>query len=190
MSRSMPVRPGDAAPDFTLSNSDGKAVTLSGLAGHPVLLCFVNFLTTSPDDLSDSLEQLRHYIDPRALSLVLVSDSTPTGLNLSPYFKTHVTDWTAAHPFLSKLWLVDTGKGFGDKIYARVMTRYGLFNSGAVLIDKNGKVAANLATVMDFSTGQLRLQSLGKTRAEDTVLKGPSVIDSLLAPAITALAAP
>jgi peroxiredoxin Q/BCP len=34
------IEPGNAAPDFTLSDQDGNDVTLSALRGHPVVLYF------------------------------------------------------------------------------------------------------------------------------------------------------
>jgi thioredoxin-dependent peroxiredoxin len=36
----MAPQPGDPAPDFTLSDQDGNQVSLSGLAGQPVVLYF------------------------------------------------------------------------------------------------------------------------------------------------------
>ncbi|MCA1819646.1 MAG: peroxiredoxin, partial [Halobacteriales archaeon] len=36
----MPLRPGDAAPDFVLKDGDGKDVRLSSLGGHPIVLYF------------------------------------------------------------------------------------------------------------------------------------------------------
>ena len=36
----MPSQPGDQAPDFTLSDQDGNAVSLSGLHGKTVVLYF------------------------------------------------------------------------------------------------------------------------------------------------------
>jgi thioredoxin-dependent peroxiredoxin len=36
----MPLKPGDEAPDFTLLDQDGNEVSLSGQAGHKVLVYF------------------------------------------------------------------------------------------------------------------------------------------------------
>jgi peroxiredoxin Q/BCP len=36
----MPLKPGDKAPHFTLLDQDGNEVSLSGYAGHKVLVYF------------------------------------------------------------------------------------------------------------------------------------------------------
>jgi len=190
-SPALPIRPGETAPAFTLIDADGKLRSSSDFQGKPLLLCFVQTGYSRPGDLAEALEQLKHYIDVKSVTVALVGGRLPIDRNRPPAYLKRFTDWLAAHPFLSKLWLVETGKGFGDKIQAQVMNRYGINNEGTVLIGKDGKVAATFT--MTYNTGKPLLQSVGKTEAEDTYLKGFSSVNTTIAAdiaAITALAAP
>jgi len=180
-----PARPGETALNFTLPDQSGKPVSLSSLAGKPVLVCFLQPAANYNNDLTEPLEQVSHYIDAKSITTVLIAVDYSAYMKPNPAYKQIVADWAAAHPFLTKIWLSDTSKGFGDKIVAHVMTRYGILNTGAVLVDKDGKVVADYTT--DRMTGTLRLLNIGKTKMDDTVLKSTQALDSALAANINAL---
>ena len=75
------LSPGDSAPDFTLPDDTGSAVTLSGLRGRKVIVYFYPAAmtpgcTTQACDFSDSLESLT----ARGYTVLGISPDTPEKL--------------------------------------------------------------------------------------------------------------
>ena len=63
------LKPGDAAPDFTLTNDKGEDVTLSDLKGQRVIVYFYPAAmtpgcTTQACDFSESLDSCLLYTSP------------------------------------------------------------------------------------------------------------------------------
>ncbi len=78
----MTLQPGSPAPDFTLSDQDGKAVTLSSMRGRPVILYFYPAAmtpgcTTQACDFRDSLPALQS----AGYTLLGISRDTPEKLH-------------------------------------------------------------------------------------------------------------
>jgi len=77
----MTLQPGSPAPDFTLSDQDGKTVTLSSLRGRPVILYFYPAAmtpgcTTQACDFRDSMPALQ----AAGYTLLGISRDTPDKL--------------------------------------------------------------------------------------------------------------
>ena len=75
------LSPGDSAPDFTLPDDTGSAVTLSGLRGRKVIVYFYPAAmtpgcTTQACDFSDSLESLTAH----GYTVLGISPDTPEKL--------------------------------------------------------------------------------------------------------------
>ena len=62
----MPLRPGDEAPDFTLTDADGREVSLSDFRGQPVIIYFypkddTPGCTTQACDIRDSWAEFEQF---------------------------------------------------------------------------------------------------------------------------------
>jgi peroxiredoxin (alkyl hydroperoxide reductase subunit C) len=125
-----PVKVGDMAPDFTLSNQDGKPVTLSSFRGKSeVVLAFYVFAFTGACE-----NELRSY--QSKLSVLEAAGAQVLGVSMdSPYAnKAFAAQIGVTFPLLSDR----------DK---EVITQYGVYNSkdntarrATFLIDTSGHV--------------------------------------------------
>lgn len=129
-----PLAPGTEAPDFTLRDQDGNAITLSHLRGKNVILVFY-----PKDETPTCRRQLCEFRDQTAL--VSAKDAMVFGVNAGDS-GSHAA-FRAQHGFPFPL-LVDEGRRV-SKLYAAkgvlwtVRTVYVIGRDGRIVYSKRGK---------------------------------------------------
>ncbi len=138
-SKYSPVNAGSPAPDFTLSDRDGKEHTLSSLRGKVV---FVNFWATwckSCKEEMPSMQALYAYMKERDLPfemLAISMDRVTTQKEIEPFAKS----LGLTFPILLDAW----GKTDGKYKLTGVPETY--------IVDQNGKVAEKVIGPRDWTT--------------------------------------
>lgn len=126
------ARPGDAAPNFTLRNEAGQAVTLSDLKGQPVVL---NFWATWCLVCKEELPELNREAARLKVKNMFAVSATDAPQDALSYFKQG--ELTSITP------LVDAPQAKGPNSGAGVARAYRIIGQPvAVFIGKDGKVAA------------------------------------------------
>jgi len=126
------IEPGTAAPDFTLPDHAGKAVSLAGLRGQRVLLCFYpnDFSPVCSDQLS-IYQEVKPELDAAGLTVLGVSvDQTWTHRAFRKQLGLEFTLLADFHP-----------KGEMASRYGAYLEDWGTTNRSLVLIDSEGTVA-------------------------------------------------
>ncbi|MDZ7882616.1 MAG: peroxiredoxin [Mycobacterium sp.] len=138
---------GDSAPDFTLKDQHGRAVTLSGLRNKNVLLVFfpLAFTGVCQGELGEIRDQLPEYQNDDTAVLTISVGPPPT-------HKVWATDNGFGFPVLSDFWP-----------HGAVTQDYGVFNAdagypnrGTFAVDRDGII--RFAEMMQ--PGQLRDQGV------------------------------
>ena len=120
---------GDAAPDFTLPNTHGTPVRLSGLRGTPVLVVFVPFAFsgTCTDELCEIRDNIEEF-ESAGVELLVVSCDAMYSLKA----------WAAQEGYsfdlLSDFW----PHGDVARAYGVFDDERGLANRGSFLVDAEG----------------------------------------------------
>jgi peroxiredoxin Q/BCP len=121
-----PLRVGDVAPDFALSDQDGYTVWLSSLAGKNVVLVFY-----PADETMVCTKQLCEFRDSWAIAQkknAIVLGINPAGARKHAAFKSH-------HQFPFPL-LVDSGQKMASDYHANGL----IVKRTVYLIGKSGKI--------------------------------------------------
>ncbi|RBY82466.1 peroxiredoxin [Geodermatophilus sp. TF02-6] len=128
----MTLSAGDAAPDFSLPDSDRQVVSLSGLRGAPVLLVFYPFAFSGicTGELCQLRDELGTYTDAGVRVLAVSTD---------PAFA--LKAWRAQQgfdfPLLSDFW----PHGAVAQAYGVFNEKAGMANRGTFLVDAEGRIA-------------------------------------------------
>jgi len=160
----MKIEIGNAAPDFTLFDSDKKPVRLSNFRGQNVLLLFypVAFTSTCTKELCSTRDNISFYNDVNAQVLAI---SVDTVYSLAKY----KAEQSLNFPLLSD---------FNKEVSAAYDCLYETFNYGmrgvskrsAFVIDKDGvvryaEVLENASEIPDFPAIQKTLSKLSPETA-------------------------
>lgn len=138
---------GDPAPDFTLTDQFGHAVTLASLRGHEVVLAFIDSRCTSLCPLTANIMyNARAKLGSAAVSqIVLVAvNANPTATSVA-----EVQDWSIKHGMLHQ-WLFLTGPA------KQLESVYHLYNV-YVQVDSSGAVVHDSIMLVIDATGHERL---------------------------------
>jgi thioredoxin-dependent peroxiredoxin len=123
---SEPLKPGDGAPDFTLRDQDGGAVSLAALRGKNVVLVFY-----PADETTLCTRQLCEFRD--RWELVKSKDAMVLGIN--PAGETKHARFREHHGFQFSL-LADPGQRVGALYHAKGL----IVKRTVYLIGKSGKI--------------------------------------------------
>lgn len=123
---SEPLKPGDDAPDFTLRDQDGGAVSLAALRGKNVVLVFY-----PADETALCTQQLCEFRDQ--WELVKSKDAVVLGIN--PAGETKHARFREHHKFPFSL-LADPGQRVGALYHAKGL----IVKRTVYLIGKSGKI--------------------------------------------------
>ena len=128
----MTLSVGDAAPDFTLPDSDRQPFTLSEHRGTPVLVVFYPFAFSSicTGELCQLRDELATYTDAGVRVVAVSTDPAPT-------LKAWKADQGFEFPLLSDFW----PHGEVAKAYGTFFETAGMANRGTFLVDADGKIA-------------------------------------------------
>ena len=128
---------GDAAPDFTLADTEGTTVSLSDFRGTPVSLVFIPFAFTGicTGELCDLRDNPAVFAGAGSQVLVVTCDRAPS-----------LKEWKAKEgfdfPMLSDGW----PHGEVASAYGVFMEDKGCARRATVVIDGDGKVVDTFAT--------------------------------------------
>lgn len=137
------LKPGDIAPDFTLSNQFGEPVALSGLRGSAVALVFYPFAFSGI--CTGELCELRDNIaDFATAGVKLLAVSVDTKYTLRAYARAENLDFD----LLADFW----PHGAVAQAYGVFEPARGMAGRSTFLIDANGVIADAFST----PTGQAR----------------------------------
>ena len=138
---------GDSAPDFTLKDQHGRAVTLSGLRDKNVLLVFfpLAFTGVCQGELGEIRDRLSEYQNDDAAVLTISVGPPPT-------HKVWATEHGFGFPVLSDFW----PHGAVTQAYGVFNTDAGYPNRGTFAVDRGGVI--RFAEMMQ--PGELRDQSV------------------------------
>ena len=130
---------GDAAPDFTLSDHTGEAVTLSELRGRPVVLVFypAAFTGRCTGELCEIRDSLPDFDGDDVQTLAISCDTTAV-------HKRWAQDQGYAFPLLADFW----PHGEVARAYGVFDESSGLAQRGTFIVDKQGKVAYKVVNAM------------------------------------------
>jgi glutaredoxin-dependent peroxiredoxin len=155
----MPIEIGQAAPDFTLYDSDKKIVTLSELKGQPVLLLFfpLAFTSVCTKELCSVRDNIAWYNNVNAKVFGISVDALQT---LAKFKEDQHLNFTLLSDFNK-----DTSRAY-DSIYEMFgFNMKGVAKRSAFVIDKEGlvryaEVLENAGEVPDFEKIQAALSSI------------------------------
>lgn len=132
LSAAQAIRPGDAAPNFTLRTGAGQTVTLSELRGQPVVL---TFWATWCSVCKEELPELNREAARLNLKNMFALSATDAPKGALAYF--------AGGKLNAITPLVDAPQGVGANTAAKVAKAYRVIGQPvAVFIDAEGQVAA------------------------------------------------
>jgi peroxiredoxin len=151
---------GEKAPDFTLSDTERKPVTLSGYQGRQVLLLFfpLAFTSVCTAELCSVRDGLKQYEELNVQPIGISVDSTAT---LARFRE----DQHLNFPLLSDF-NKEVSKLYGA-LYEDFFGMKGVSKRAAFLIDEEGtvqyaEVLENAGDQPDFETIQVKLRSVAK----------------------------
>lgn len=147
----MDIAIGHPAPDFTLPDQNGDAVSLTDLAGQKALLVFIPFPFTSICDgevcaIRDDIADL-HDLDARAV--VITCHARPTNARWA-------TEHGLDYPVLSDFWP-----------HGAVASAYGVFNDKVGVAMRSTFVLDEAGVIRDI----IATDSLGTAREHDAYAK-------------------
>jgi peroxiredoxin len=156
----MKLEPGMAAPDFTLYNSEKKALTLSSYKGQQVLLLFFPFAFTSTctKELCALRDSISWYNDIGATVLAISVDSLYT---LAKYKEEQKLNFELLSDFNK-----EASTAYGSLYENWNFNMRGVSKRSAFVIDKEGmiryaEVLENAGEIPDFKAITETLKSLG-----------------------------
>jgi peroxiredoxin (alkyl hydroperoxide reductase subunit C) len=152
------IAPGEAAPDFTLRDQDGKKVSLSDLRGRTVVLVFYpnDFSPVCTDQLN-VYEEVRGELEDRGVSLYGVSiDSTFVHKAFQEHRGISIPLLADFHP-----------KGEVARAYGVYIEERGHSERALVMIDPEGTVSWSYAapTPLEIPGANLIFDALDQQRA-------------------------
>ena len=126
------IEPGTQAPDFTLPNHRGEAVSLKDLRGRKVVLCFYpnDFSPVCSDQLSIYQEVLSEIRDAGAELVGISTDGSWAHNAFRKHLGLEMTLLSDFHP-----------KGEVARAYGAYLEDWGTPNRSLVLIDEHGVVS-------------------------------------------------
>ncbi len=157
--RNMKIEVGQAAPDFTLFDSEKKQVTLSELKGHPILLLFfpLAFTSTCTEELCSVRDNIAWYKNVKAKVFGISVDALHT---LAKYKEDQQLNFTLLSDFNK-----DVSRSY-DTIYEMFgYNMKGVSKRSAFVIDQEGivqyaEVLENAGDLPNFSKIQDALTAL------------------------------
>jgi peroxiredoxin len=125
------VEPGAPAPDFTLPNHRGEPVSLAGLRGSKVVLCFYpnDFSPVCSDQLSAYQPHLAEFAEAGAELIGISTDGSWAHNAFRKHLGLEMTLLSDFHP-----------KGEVSRLYGAYLEEWGTPNRSVVLIDEEGIV--------------------------------------------------
>jgi len=155
----MKIETGQAAPDFTLFDSEKKEISLSALKGHPVVLLFfpLAFTSTCTRELCLVRDNISWYNDLDAKVLGISVDSLHT---LAKYKQEHQLNFPLLSDFNKEVSILY------DSIYEVFgYNMKGVSKRSAFVLDKNGvvryaEVLENASEIPDFEAIRKVLENL------------------------------
>jgi len=156
----MGIQVGQAAPDFTLYDSEKNKVTLSQLKGHPVLLLFfpLAFTRTCTKELCGIRDNISFYNNINAKVFGISVDSLHT---LGRYKEDQQLNFSLLSDFNKEV------SGAYDSLYETFgYNMKGVSKRSAFVIDQDGlvkyaEVLENASDVPDFASIRKVLEELG-----------------------------
>ncbi len=155
----MKIEAGQAAPDFTLYNSDKKQVTLSELRGGNVLLLFfpLAFTSTCTQELCGVRDNISWYNNANATVFGISVDALHT---LAKYKEDQQLNFTLLSDFNK-----DVSSAYGSLYEIFGYNMKGVSKRSAFIIDKEGivryaEVLENAGEIPDFKAIQATLAGL------------------------------
>ncbi|HSU27889.1 MAG TPA: redoxin domain-containing protein [Chitinophagaceae bacterium] len=152
----MSIQVGQAAPDFTLYDSDKNKVTLSELKGHPVVLLFfpLAFTGTCTKELCAVRDTISWYNKLEAKVLAISVDSLHT---LKRYKEDQQLNFILLSDFNK-----DVSRAYGSLYELFGYNMHGVSKRSAFVIDKEGivryaEVLENASEIPDFNAIQSAL---------------------------------
>jgi hypothetical protein len=142
---------GDTAPEFSLRKLDGGYVQLSSYSGNVLVLMFGSYSCPTFRDQADDFEQLKRDLGSRATFLIVYSkEAHPAGEWDVQRNKDDGIQVRQPVDFDARLALAKQAKEnlkislpiVVDEIDNKVGEAYGLLPNGAVVIGRDGKIAA------------------------------------------------
>jgi peroxiredoxin len=127
----MSLSVGQAAPDFTLKNSDGEVVSLSDFRGKKVVLVFFPFAFTGicTAELCAIRDNADNFIDDETVVVSISCDSSPT-------LKNFKEQENFSHILLSDFW----PHGEVARAYGVFLEERGMATRGTFVIDREGVI--------------------------------------------------
>ncbi len=155
----MKIEVGQAAPDFTLFDTEKKQVTLSELKGHPILLLFfpLAFTSTCTEELCSIRDNIAWYKNVKAKVIGISVDALHT---LAKYKEDQQLNFTLLSDFNK-----DVSRSY-DTIYEMFgYNMKGVSKRSAFVIDQEGivqyaEVLENAGDLPNFSKIQDALTAL------------------------------
>jgi peroxiredoxin len=155
----MKIQIGDAAPDFSLYDSDKKEITLSEFRGHNVLLLFypVAFTSTCTKELCSTRDNISFYNNTNARVLAI---SVDTVYSLAKY----KTEQNLNFPLLSDF-NKEVSIAYGCLYERFSYNMKGVSKRSAFVIDKEGivryaEILENASDIPDFEEIEKTLSKL------------------------------
>jgi peroxiredoxin len=147
------VEPGAPAPGFTLPNHRGEPVSLAGLRGSKVVLCFYpnDFSPVCSDQLSTYQPHLAEFAEAGAELIGISTDGSWAHNAFRKHLGLEMTLLSDFHP-----------KGEVSRLYGAYLEEWGTPNRSVVLIDEEGIVRWVHAeeTPVTFPPAELILDAL------------------------------
>ena len=127
----MSLSVGQAAPDFTLKNSEGEVVSLSDFRGKKVVLVFFPFAFTGicTAELCAIRDNADNFIDDETVVVSISCDSSPT-------LKNFKEQENFSHILLSDFW----PHGEVARAYGVFLEERGMATRGTFVIDREGVI--------------------------------------------------
>lgn len=155
----MQIEPGQAAPDFTLYDSEKKQVTLSELKGQPVLLLFfpLAFTSVCTAELCSVRDNIAWYNNLNAKVFGISVDALQT---LARFKEDQQLNFTLLSDFNK-----DVSRAYGSIYETFGFNMKGVSKRSAFVIDKEGivryaEVLENAGEVPDFEKIKATLAAL------------------------------